>query len=313
MSAIEAVRKFRSWHVLLGALAAAFILTTPVRALAGETGSVDEYAGTASLDAVVLDPFDPVPNIEFRHGWDGDRYRHCDRDGCGPYIGERCHEDCHWHGWVCPHDCYGVHPRGTGDYNLGWWRCANDCRDGDWWCDHDCHLEGWHCEHNCFIHEPCDHDCGIRPPFPRCDRRDCRMDGDRCADVCYGIMVRAYQEYNERLKRYDEQEHWYFEHVMDRRDFDHHGLFDRHDGPPPPPPPVGMTGPGPNGPPMGLGPNGPPGPPPGPGPGGATYGPGPSPDGPPPYGQPPPGPGPYGQSPYDPPPPPPPVGAPGPH
>ena len=75
-------------------------------------------------------------------------------------------EDCHWHGWYCPHACYDMHRPREGAYNVGWWRCADDCRNGDWWCDHDCRLEGWHCEHDCFVHQPCERDCRERRREP---------------------------------------------------------------------------------------------------------------------------------------------------
>ena len=93
MKTIEATHK--SWVLLFGALTLALCLTMP-RAIAGETGSTDEYSGVARTNSVLLDPFDPVPTIRFdrRCGWDcdrgcrhegcegwHDRYRHGDRDG----------------------------------------------------------------------------------------------------------------------------------------------------------------------------------------------------------------------------------------
>jgi len=48
-------------------------------------------AGVATSGAVLLDPFDPVPEIQFRHfggygdwggGYGSDRYRHCKGDDC---------------------------------------------------------------------------------------------------------------------------------------------------------------------------------------------------------------------------------------
>jgi hypothetical protein len=316
------------WFWLFGALTVAICLMLNARAIAGETGSVDEYGGVALNNSVLLDPFDPVPSIHFRDGG-------CDWDGCGRgcYRGEcgerfRCHDDCRWHGWYCEHGCYDINRPRDGAYNVGWWRCADDCRNGDWWCDHDCHLEGWHCEHDCFIHEPGrrygrdGREHGPLPPL-----------GDACPDVCYGRLMHQYEEalahHAEEARKYDEQSRWYFEHVID----DHRGfierLFDwhRHDGPPPmppgPPPPLPMHGPDghgpdgygpPGGPPHGPGGYGPPpgggyGPDHGPGPG-AAYGPGPGsygPPGPPPgpdhggYG-PPPGPGHGGYGPPGPPP-----------
>jgi len=332
MNAIEATRK--SWVLLFGALTLAMCLATP-RAIAGETGSTDEYGGVALTNSVLLDPFDPVPTIQFdrrcgrdcdrgcRHdgceGWH-DRYRHGDRDDR-----MHCRDNCRWEGWICEHDCDGPHQYGEKEYNLGYWRCADECRNGDWWCDHDCRLEGWHCAHDCFIHQPCDRDrdCHGRPFLRPCDR-DCRLEGERCLDVCYGRIIHEYEEVlqksNEDHKHYDEQSRWYFEHVMDdhhvdhfvgdHHELDHHDLdhhdadhhdLDHHDGDhhdgdhhdAPPPPPVGFGDHGASGPPHGMGPGGPGpmGPPPGPGPGGPSQGPGGPPPGP---GGPPPGPGPSG-------------------
>jgi hypothetical protein len=248
IKSVEAAR--RSWLWLLGAVALVICFSMPLRAMAGETGSTDEYAGVAQINSVLLDPFDPVPSIHFRDGCGEECRRHCGRD-CGEYY-ERCREDCHWHGWYCPHECYDMHRPREGAYNVGWWRCANDCRDGDWWCDHDCRLEGWHCEHDCFVHQPCERDCRERRREPPHE-----VLGEGCVGVCYGRLMHEYEEHlahhDEEMHKYDEQSRWYFEHVIN----DHRGFFGRlfdfhsHDGPPPFPP-------------------GPPGPPPGPG----GYGPG---------------------------------------
>ena len=306
-----------SWFWLFGALTIALCLMLHTRAVAGETGSTDEYGGVALNNSVLLDPFDPVPTIGFREGG-------CERDGCerrGEW--QRCHEDCRWHGWYCQHDCYDMHRPREGAYNVGWWRCADECRNGDWWCDHDCHLEGWHCEHDCFIHQPCDRDCRERRRGP-----PPQMMGEACVGVCYGRLLHEYEEHlahhDEEMHKYDEQSRWYFEHVIN----DHRGFFDRlfdihrHDGPPPMPP--GPPGPPPGygdhhdgdhhdgdhhddhygGPPPGSGYGPPPGPPPGP-PSGPSYGPGPGaygPPGPPPSGPPPSSYGPPGPPPSGPPP-----------
>jgi len=315
------------WFWLLAAATIAISLTLNARAIAGETGSTDEYGGVALNNSVLLDPFDPVPEIHFRDG--GCRFEGCERDCFHRDCEERfrCHDNCRWHGWVCEHGCYDINRPRDGAYNVGWWRCADDCRSGDWWCDHDCHLEGWHCEHDCFIHEPGGR-YGRRGPFPPM--------GDACPDVCYGRLIHEYEaelaHHAEEQHRYDEQSRWYFEHVVDRTFLER--LFDWHrpgpppvPPPPPPPPPVhGPDGYGPHGPdaygpppgphgPDGYGPHrdGPHGPPPGgpgygpPGASGVVYGPGPAgggygpPSGPGSYG--PPGP-PPGHGSYGPPPPP---------
>ncbi len=65
---------WRQWFWLLGALTVAICLMLNARAMAGETGSIDEYGGVALNNSVLLDPFDPVPSIHFRDGgcdWDG--------------------------------------------------------------------------------------------------------------------------------------------------------------------------------------------------------------------------------------------------
>ena len=280
MTRIGAVRQSWRWLWLFGALTIVTFLMLSARAYAGETGSTDEYGGVALTNSVLLDPFDPVPSIHFHDGGcdGGGCVRHCDRDDCGQPL--RCDHDCRWHGWFCPHDCYDMHRPRPGAYNLGWWRCANECRDGDWWCDHDCTLEGWHCEHDCFVHQP-----------ERRDRRPTQQLGDICPDICYGRLVHDYEEqlkhHAEEQRHYEEQQRWYFQHVID----DHRGFFGRlfdfghHDSPPPPPPPPPLPPP-PNS--YGAPTNayGPPPP--------NTHGPGPSSA----YG---PGPGDYGQGGYGPP------------
>ncbi|HXM00241.1 MAG TPA: hypothetical protein VN932_09945 [Rhizomicrobium sp.] len=59
-------------------------------------GDAKVFAGTASDDSVLLDPFDPVPQIGFHHG-------DCD-DPCGYH---RCHEGCYRHRARCERDCCG--------------------------------------------------------------------------------------------------------------------------------------------------------------------------------------------------------------
>lgn len=57
-------------------------------------GDAKVYAGTAGDDAVLLDPFDPVPQIGFRHG-------ECD-DPCGYH---RCHDSCYHRRPRCEREC----------------------------------------------------------------------------------------------------------------------------------------------------------------------------------------------------------------
>lgn len=296
-------RGWESLRLFFGALLLALCVAAPNLAGAGETGSVDEYAGVHVMNSVLLDPFDPVPQIEFEHRCGWGCHRHCDDYRCGE--GWRCRHDCRWNGWHCDEDCYGHRPCDH-DCGIGWWRCEGDCRTGEWRCDHDCHLLGWYCEHDCLVHPPCERDCHDRFGPPCDHERDCRPE-EHCTDACYGRLVHDYEEIIQRsddqAHRYDEQSRWYFEHVMDDHhhdgfDHDHHDGYDHghdHDGYGPSAPP----GPGPYGPPShGPGPYGPPGSGPGPsaygpsGPGPGSYGP----SGPPPGG-PGPGPGPGGPGP----------------
>lgn len=102
-------------------------------------------AGVATAGAVLLDPFDPVPEIQFRHfGGYG-----CDT-GCGGY--ERCDEGC---GGRCGDSCGRCH-QGCVRHS----RCGDGCRPRN------------PCEDNCGRHDRCDGDC------ERADR------GDNCDTDC---------------------------------------------------------------------------------------------------------------------------------
>jgi hypothetical protein len=86
--------------------------------------SGEARAGVATSGAVLLDPFDPVPEIQFRH-YGGYGYGYgCDY-GCG---GEECYDGCyrrrHWNA-RCYDDC-GRTSR-CGDRCDRHWRCDNDC------------------------------------------------------------------------------------------------------------------------------------------------------------------------------------------
>ena len=236
------------WLAGAGAMLLAFVL--PVHA----------YAGTAAIDnSVQLDPFNPVPEIQFSRD-DG----YCG-DGCGRHS---CYRDCHrWHdGW---HDC---------DRNCRYadWYCEHDCRNnwyGTGWrdCDRGCREGAWHCDHGCA--KP--YREMLREYDERVDRHDDQAD-----------------RYDEQAARYDMQSDWYKRHVIDKDRWydghtwhisplqpladifsidiprDHDRPHDHYDGPPPgtpmdyAPPPGGSYGgppPGGYGPPPG-GPYG--GPPP---------------------------------------------------
>jgi hypothetical protein len=96
-------------------------------AMAWFAGNARVHAGTAGDDAVLLDPFDPVPQIGFHHGEYGDCYDPC---------GERsCYHACGYH--RCSRDCYR-HERG----------CERDCRDARW--DEDEALERYRHQANTY-------------------------------------------------------------------------------------------------------------------------------------------------------------------
>jgi hypothetical protein len=75
-------------------------------AMACLAGNAKVYAQTAINDSVLLDPFDPVPQIGFHHGEYGDCYDPCGQRGCYHSCGERrgCEHDCYRHAG-CEHDC----------------------------------------------------------------------------------------------------------------------------------------------------------------------------------------------------------------
>src|ERR1700749_3380303 len=99
---------------LMGAVVCALMLV----------GAPAARAQTAAEESVLLDPFDPVPEIQFRHFggddcWGGCGYRRC--DGCAYRCYDRCgcHDGCERR---CYRDCYrgehcyrGCHPRGYTD------------------------------------------------------------------------------------------------------------------------------------------------------------------------------------------------------
>ena len=103
----------RSGLIALGFLFAAFVL--PGAAM----------AGVATSGAVLLDPFDPVPEIQFQHfgGYGCDTgcggYDRCD-DGCGGHRRHACEDNCGGHRrHGCDDDCTAArHPR------------HDDCDDG---------------------------------------------------------------------------------------------------------------------------------------------------------------------------------------
>lgn len=106
-------------------------------------GAAPANAGFAIDNSVMLDPYDPVPPIQFSH-W---------------YQGYGCYDECGHHCW---HSCYR-HVN-----------CYEDCYRGD--CDDGCYRS--HCYHDCYRHD-CYSDCnaGYAPPPVRivapCTTGDC--------------------------------------------------------------------------------------------------------------------------------------------
>jgi hypothetical protein len=103
-------RRFTFLGLMSGLVCALVLLNAPVA-----------RAQTAAEDSVLLDPFDPVPEIQFRHFggdgcWEGCGTREC--GGC-----ERCHDGCERH---CYSGCY-ARPH-----------CYRDC-DGRVHCERGCH------------------------------------------------------------------------------------------------------------------------------------------------------------------------------
>ncbi|HUJ02401.1 MAG TPA: hypothetical protein VLW75_02100, partial [Rhizomicrobium sp.] len=135
----------KTW-IILGALFAALL------------GSAPATAGVAIDNAATLDPYDPVPPIQFRHWYAG-----C-VDQCG------CEESC-YHRAGCDEGCYRRVECRDGCYRE---RCDGDCGR----CQDGC--ERARCD-GC-DRERCDGDCGrcdggcYREHCDGCDR-DCDRDG----------------------------------------------------------------------------------------------------------------------------------------
>ncbi|HEY5347925.1 MAG TPA: hypothetical protein VIJ72_07010 [Rhizomicrobium sp.] len=89
---------------------AAALLSLAVLALAGVATPARAYDPVDG--AVALDPFDPVPEIQFRHYGGNPCFGECRRDdchhGCYRYRRWRCDEDCER--YRCDHDCENHRP-----------------------------------------------------------------------------------------------------------------------------------------------------------------------------------------------------------
>ncbi len=156
----------RHVHSLIGRRVAAVVFCA-VLALMASAGFFGVRADPAVDNAVQLDPFDPVPEIQFRHYGGNPCYEHCERhrdcdDGCRARCDDHCGNN----------DCRNRD------------NCDSDCRDGER-CGHD--------GHDCQDQDRCSQDCRDKKDVcsqdcrggDACgqDRRDCR-DKDRCDDVC---------------------------------------------------------------------------------------------------------------------------------
>ena len=118
-----------------------FVVAAPLRA----------QAGVAIDNAVMLDPYDPVPPIQFHHWYGGeDGWHH--------------HHDRHWVSYRCQGDCRDG--------------CEDRCEHG---CDRDC---GRHdaCDRDC---GGCDRGCERRDSS--CDR-DCAPPPMPCGSSCYDAV-----------------------------------------------------------------------------------------------------------------------------
>src|SRR5665213_3341307 len=134
---------------------AAIVFAGALLVLFGSGAPTQAHADDMAINnSVLLNPFDPVPEIRFsRYGCDDDcGYRHC-YHSCGEV--RRCWHDCE--GWRCEHEC-SERPPCWHDCRVGY-RCEHDCEYDRDHCWHDCHI-GWHCEHDCGHHDADHHDDG---------------------------------------------------------------------------------------------------------------------------------------------------------
>lgn len=172
---------------------------------AGLAGATPALADPGSENAILLDPFDPVPEIGFRH-YGADCFHECG-------YGEGCYHDCGYrHGCHrycggnrrCYHSC-GYRREGCGD------GCHNRCY-------HDCHPR---CYHDC--HRGCERDC-----HPRCER-NCETWRDERSDFQAWRWNRLTHRYERQSREWDEKygEGWY---DGDHRYHDGHGRWRDGDG-----------------------------------------------------------------------------------
>lgn len=170
---------------------------------AGLAGATPALADPGSENAILLDPFDPVPEIQFRHfgadcfhecGYRDGCYHDCGyRHGCHRYCGHRCYRDCGYRRSGCGDSCHN--------------RCYRDCHPR---CYHDCH-------------RGCERDC-----HPRCER-NCETWRDERSDFQAWRWNRLTHRYERQSREWDEKfgGGWY---DGDHRYHDGHGRWRDGDG-----------------------------------------------------------------------------------
>ncbi len=155
------------------------ILTLARSTLLGALGIVlaslaaPAQAGVATTGAVLLDPFDPVPEIQFHH-----------------FGGYGCGYGC---GQACDYGCEGGY-RGCGDV------CGGGCSDG---CRH--HYRRHDCDDGCRrnVRDDCDRDCGHHDCDHDCDHQDCGHDchdGRDAATPCQAEHCYNAEHYERRWR-----------------------------------------------------------------------------------------------------------------
>jgi len=183
-------------------------------AMACLAGTAKTYAQTAVDDSVLLDPFDPVPQIGFHHGEYGDCY-----DPCGNH---HCYRNCGYHRHAgCEHDCrrpceHGCEPDALDRYNRQadmWAVLANIYMDEMNWYEE--HYRGG--AHHYSLRDDDHHDGD--------DRHDGR-DGDR-HDGAHDGHDGDRHDGDDRHDAHDGDHH---DGDHDGRDGDHHDGGDGHDG-----------------------------------------------------------------------------------
>ena len=200
--------------------------------LAVFAGTGTAMAGVATAGAVLLDPFDPVPEIQFQHfgGYGcsygcGGHYDGCG-DGCGYHRHHGCGDGCGYHRARCDDDDCGRHAR-----------CDQDCDHHD------------HCRDHCGRADDCGDDGGgghADDPYTNRTGLAAVPCQGRCSDT---------EHWEHSWRNGDHVGREYYDRGRKERDLDHGSgppawyghTPDWHDGDdddaPPPPPPEPPPGP----------------------------------------------------------------------